>query len=143
MPGFLHRPNAPGVPPLHSFAGSTIPLLVADAIAIISAFLGPQWGIFLDGFPVIAADNTISFDLKQDLPVSDYQVELGGFQSYNKVTLPTDLRVRMSAGRSLLSRALFLQTIENEITTTDLYAAATPQKVYRRYNFTPQDIRPA
>src|SRR5258708_39814856 len=135
MPGFLHRPNAPGVPPLHSFAGSTIPLLVADAIAIISAFLGPQWGIFLDGFPVIAADNTISFDLKQDLPVSDYQVELGGFQSYNKVTLPTELRVRMSAGGNVLSLAIFLHTIENQFTTTVLFLNVTPENNYFGYYF--------
>ena len=61
-------------------------LLVADAINLING-LTQQWGIFLDGFPVILADNVLTMGFGQDWRIASYTQEQGAFASYNKVTL--------------------------------------------------------
>ena len=135
-------PNLPGVPALPSFSAIDVVLLVEDLVSFLFGITtAPQWGIFLDGVPVIVADNTISFEYRQDFPVSDYPVEGGGFQSYDKVQLPGDIRMQFSAGGSIANRQAFLESIENEINTTDLYDVLTPEQVYLSYNFTHRDIR--
>ena len=98
-------PNLPGVPPLSSFSTDNLVLLFADVVSAILDFLGgPQWGIFLDGVPAFDYNSIVDFDFKQDWPISDYQVEDGGFQSYDKVQLPFDVRVRVSSGGSEFER---------------------------------------
>ena len=134
-------PNVAGVPPLASFAEDVVGLLVADAIGLLLGSSTPQWGIFLDGLPVIAAENTISFEYKQDFPVSDYPVEDGGFQSYDKVQLPGDIRMRFSCGGSVEDRQNFLASIDAVMNTTDLYDVVTPEAVYLSYNFVHRDFR--
>ena len=133
-------PNAPGVPALASFGATSAALLIADLVPSFFGVTGPQWGIFLNGEAVIAADNTLKFGLRQDLPVSDYQVEEGGFQSYDKVQLPIDLHVTVSAGGSIANRQAFLASIDAVMNTTDLYDVVTPEMVYTSYNFTHRDL---
>lgn len=133
-------PNVPGVPALASYSADAIILLVSDAIGSLDDFAGPQWGIFLDGEAVIDFDNFVSFDLRQDLPVSDYPVEEGAFQSYDKVQLPTDIRVRLSAGGSESNRQNFLASIDDVMNTVDLYDIVTPEQTYVSYNFTHRDL---
>lgn len=134
-------PRVPGVPGLASYAANAIVLLFQDVIGFVFGGQQVVWGIFLDGEPVIEFDSMISFDLRQDLPVSDYQVEEGGFQSYNKVQLPTDIRVRLSTGGSISRRQRFLQDIDAVMNTTDLYDIVTPEAVYLNYNFSHRDFR--
>ncbi len=134
-------PNAPGVPPLSSYGASNVALLIADVIASIGGQAGTQWGIFLNGAPIIDGDSVVSFDFKQDFPVSDYPVEKGGFQSYDKVQLPADIRVRYSAGGSIANRQVFLDSIEAVMNTVDLYDIVTPEITYLGYNFTHRDFR--
>lgn len=133
-------PNVPGVPSLPNYSVNGLVLLVADLIDPLIANSGPQWGIFLDGEMVIESDNTVSFDQKQDLPVSTYPVEDGGFMSYDKVTLPADILVRVSAGGSVANRQLFLSSIDAVMNTTDLYDVVTPETAYASYNFTHRDL---
>lgn len=134
-------PKVPGVPALSSYSTNAITLLVADAIAFIASFGLPTWGVFRNGVPVIAADNTIEFDFRQDFPVSDYPVEQGAFQSYNKVQLPSDIRMQFSAGGDEANRQNFLRSIDRVMNTTDLYDVVTPEVVYLDYNFTHRDMR--
>ena len=134
-------PFAPGVPALSSFAPGQVALLVADVIGAILP--PPVWGIFLDGEPVIAADNTVTLDFRQDAPISDYPVEPNSFMSYNKVQLPADLRVRVSAGGSLADRQAFLASIDAVMNTTDLYDVVTPEQTYTDYCFSHRDFRRA
>lgn len=134
-------PKLPGVPSLSSYAASSIVLLAADLVfALIGGSTSP-WGVFLNGVQVIAADNTIGFEYKQDFPVSDYPVEEGGFQSYDKVQLPSDIRMRFSRGGSEQDRQEFLASIDEVMNTTDLYDIVTPEAVYLSYNFTHRDFR--
>jgi hypothetical protein len=132
-------PNVPGVPPLDSFLPEPLALLVQD---VVSALLGiaPQWGVFLDGVPVIEADSTVDFEFKQDFPISTYPVEQGGFQSYDKVQLPAEIRVRYAAGGTEANRQSFLVSIDSNINTTTLYDVVTPEAVYLSYCFTHRDF---
>lgn len=134
-------PNVPGVPPLASYGTNAIVLLTQDLAAVLIGNLEQQWGIFRDGIPVIIADSTISFEFRQDFPISDYPVEAGGFQNYDKVQLPAEIRVRLSAGESIANRQAFLSSIDTVINTTDLYDVLTPEATYLGYNFTHRDFR--
>lgn len=132
-------PNVPGVPSLRAYSISSTVLLVSDAVRALLGPFATRWGIFRNGIPVIISDNAISFELKQDFPISDYPVEAGGFQSYNKVQLPGDIRMRFSAGGSELNRQVFLASIDAVIRTTDLYDVVTPEKVFLDYCFSHRD----
>lgn len=134
-------PKLPGVPPLASYLADPIVLMVADLVGSFFGAGAAQWGIFLNGAPVIEFDSTIAFEFRQDLPVPDYPVEEGGFQSYNKVQLPQDIRVRLSTGGSIAKRQRFLQSIDEVINTLELYDVVTPEVVYLGFNFTHRDFR--
>jgi hypothetical protein len=58
--------------------------------------------------PVVAS--TVSFDFAQDWPISNYPQEQGAFQSYNKVTLPYDIKLRMTCQGDEATRQAFLNT---------------------------------
>lgn len=132
----------PGVPPLASYGSGIFPFLTNDLIGNVAALFESQWGIFLNGIPVlIAADNMVSFEHRQDHAISDYPVENGGFQSYNKVGLPQEVRVRMSCGGSEIDRQAFLASIDLVMNNTFLYDVVTPEKVYLDYNFSHRDLR--
>lgn len=133
-------PNVPGVPALVSYSIDTIVLLAQDLIGSIGGNFGSQWGIFLNGEQVLDYDNVVSFGHRQDFPVSDYPVEDGGFQSYDKVQLPFGIRVRVSAGGSDARRQAFLSSIDAVMNTLDLYDVVTPEAVYPSCNFVHRDV---
>ena len=72
---------------------------------------GSQWGVFSGGAPVITADTVTSLDYKQEWAISDFPVERGAFESYDKVALPYDARVRFAAGGSAANREALLGSI--------------------------------
>jgi hypothetical protein len=122
---------------------ASIQLLIADSTnLVLGALLGPQWGIYYQGQPVIMPatifNQTISgalapiasvasllglpnilpvtasmveFHFKQDWPVSNYPQEQGAFQSYDKVTLPFDVRTRLACSGPSSVRQAFIQAI--------------------------------
>lgn len=108
----------------------------------VTAYKGqPQWGIFLSGKSVISADNVVGFEYKKDWTISDYPVEEGAFQSYDKVELPYDARVRFSCGGSLDTRTGFLKSVEDAAATLELYDVVTPTKTYQSANIVHLDYR--
>ena len=133
-------PNVPGVPPLASYAANTVELLFADVLSALFGFAAPIWGVYSDGFPVIAADNQVDFEFKQDSPISTYPVEHGQFQTYDKVQLPAEIRCRFSAGGTEANRQQFLQSIEQVYNTIDLFDVVTPEQIFSNYNFTHRDF---
>jgi len=118
-------PNVPGVPALSAYGGQSIVLLVADAISLFNSFFGSGWGIFLDGQQAFAYNSVLDFDYKQDWPLSDYPVEDGAFQSYDKVQLPFDVRVRVASGGSESERQDLLTSVQAAANTLDLYDVVT------------------
>jgi hypothetical protein len=134
-------PNVPGVPPLSSYSANNIPLLIADVATVVSFLVGPQWGIYLDGVQAFPYNSIIDFDYKQDWPVSDYQVEDGGFQSYDKVQLPFDVRVRVASGGTEFQREALLTAVQAAANTLDLFDVVTPEATYSSCNITHIDYK--
>jgi hypothetical protein len=128
-------PNVPGVPSLSSYSPNNITLLLEDVVSEIIGALLPQWGIFLDGIPVLTYDNQLNFGYSQEWRISTYPVEQGSFMNYDKVQVPSEIRCRFSAGASAINRQAMLQSIDAVMNTTDLYDVVTPEKVFISYNF--------
>lgn len=126
-----------------SFSGQITGLLGSLGLGAISGIVGSivSTGALFGGPSVILDDSTVSFELKQDYSISDYPVEDGGFQSYDKVQLPTEIRVRVAAGGSLANRQAFLASIDLNMGTTLLYDVLTPEAVYFNYCFHHRDFR--
>jgi hypothetical protein len=134
-------PNFPGVPPLSSYAPATaLALLVTDAWSLVFPGI-PQWGIFFQGVPVVVADSVISFEYKEDWSISSYPVEQGGFETYNKVAVPFDVRVTYSAGGTPANRQALQASVDAIMSSLDLFDVVTPEKVFLSVNPTHQDFR--
>lgn len=139
-------PNLPGVPPLLSFAANTLTLLLTDAIGFLGGLFGPRWGIYLDGVIALEVESVVNFSVKKDYAIADYPVEGGlttpsSFQSYDKVELAGDIRVRVTSGPDTADRQLLLNDAEAIAATLDLYDIVTPEKVYRSYNVSHYDVQ--
>jgi hypothetical protein len=137
-------PDVPGVPALLP-SGVTLPQPAALTSDSTSAQLGAgaaQWGIFnADGTPALIADSVLSVEYKKDWQVSDYPVEQGNFESYNKVRLPYESRVTFTRGGTEADRSDFLQTLEDIADSLDLYDVVTPERTYTNANITHFDYR--
>lgn len=138
-------PIAPGVPPLIRNPLLAIPqviLLVADAPLLAGvAPIREQWGVFKDGVNVIAAQSMITFDYKQNWYVSDYPLEQGAFESYNKVESPFDARVRFAAGGTEANRKALLDSIAAIADNVETYDVVTPEVVYLSVTINHYDYR--
>lgn len=142
---FPDVPPFPGVPPLLRAPGSSpvvdLVLLIADAVAAVLGSAEPQWGIFLDGEPLLPSDCTVSFEYKQDWTIADYPIEGGGFESYDKVQLPFDVRVTVAVGGSVSKRQALIDALDAAANTLDLYDVLTPEKVFQSCNIMHWDER--
>jgi hypothetical protein len=135
-------PQLPGVPDLSSYSVSDIVLLAADvATAIFGGSFGSPWGIFLDGEQAFEYNSVVDFDYKQDFPVSDYQLEDGGFQSYDKVQLPFDVKVRVASGGAESDREALLNSVLGAANGLDLYDVVTPEYTFSSCNITHVDFK--
>src|ERR1700692_2719036 len=127
-------PNVPGVPPLSSYAANAVTLLAVDLVASVLGAFAPQWGIFLNGSPVVVADSVISVGYKQGWRIADYPIEGGGFASYDKVDTPYDARVRFSTGGSDANRQALLDSVAAIAGSTQVFDVVTPETVYADAN---------
>lgn len=136
-------PNVPGVPSLSGYANNVMSLLVSDVLSAISSFFfgSSQWGIFLDGAQAFDYNSVVDFDYKQDWPVSDYQLEDGAFQSYDKVQLPFDVKVRVVSGGSESDRESCLSSVLAAANTLELYDVVTPEQTFSSCNITHVDFK--
>lgn len=124
-------PKVPGVPALPSYALNNVALLAADAALVLGALSGPSWAVVTAaGAKAFAYNSVVDVDFKQDFPVSDYQVEEGGFESYDKVELPFDVRVRLASGGTEQQREALLTSVQAAAKTLELYEIVTPEQVY-------------
>jgi len=133
-------PLVPGVPPVPRQIGALeggaagIVLLAADVTSFFAGTLLPTWGIFQNNTPVVRADNVVSFEYKQEWTISDYPVEGGGFQSYDKVQLPFDIRLEFSKGGSVSDRQNFINSINTIAGNLQFYDVYTPEINYTSVN---------
>lgn len=103
--------------------------------------ISPEWGIFnSSGNAVVKATNVVGFDYKTEWTVSDYPLERGSFESYNKVKLPYDARVRFSAGGSFANRSAFIASVDAIAGDLKLYDVVTPEKTWLSANIIHYDL---
>lgn len=131
-------PDAPGVPPLlrnpQDPPASPPELINADDPSIPVSVAQQQWGIFKDGVSVVEADSVVAMEYSQDWSVSNFPVEKGGFDTYNKVNTPFDVRLRFAQGGSEQERNALIQSIMNISGNLELYDFATPEVIYSNVN---------
>lgn len=110
-------------------------LIFSDAVLIYQKFLGNQWGIHnVNNGEAIIPDSIISVEYNRDWTVASYPMEQGAFQSYNKIQMPFENRVRMTKGGSLEERQAFLNRLETIAASLDLYDIITPERTYNNVN---------
>lgn len=141
-------PKVPGVPPLLSYAVNAVTLLTADFFGGSFGLGRPQWGLYKDGAPVIIADSVVSFDYKQGWTVADYPIEAAagsnqasGFESYDKVASPFEVKMRFAAGGTEDARAALLASVEAIAGTLDVFDAVEPEKIYQNVTIAHYDYR--
>jgi hypothetical protein len=136
-------PKAPGVPALLTgwdiALSAALTLKAVDSVLGLGIFGAEEWGIFLNGQNAIPADTMLSFEYRKDSQISDYPLEGGKFESYNKVAVPFDVRVKLACGGNDAARRTFLGVIESLVDDYNLYDAITPEKVYTSCNIVHHD----
>jgi hypothetical protein len=84
--------------------------------------------------PVTAS--TVEFQYAQEWPISNYPQKQGAFQSYDKVTLPFDVKLRVASGGSQSNRQAFIQTCLAIANSLALFDVVTPEMVFTSVNCT-------
>lgn len=132
-------PIAPGVPPvlrqITSYAAGIATQVTNDILSSDDVSgddtSAPQWGIFdSDLNPVITGDSTIRVRYVHEFKTSDYPIEQGGFQSYNKVQLPYEVQISFVQGGQTGDVTDFLTDVETTLASLDLYTVVTPEVSY-------------
>lgn len=143
MTFLVNVPDVPGVPAVSFAPGSDIlpTLLTGDLVTQFSAVFGPQWGIFLNGQSVITAESVTGFEFRNDWTISDYPVEGGVFETYDKVLLPFLAKVRFASGSSTQARSDLLTAIAVAAASFDIYDVVTPEFTYIGCNISHYDYR--
>lgn len=144
VPQFPDVPFAPGVPQLLRSATaipnpSAPPVLPPAQNGVLwqAAQGDPVWGVFdQDNNAVLTPDSIIDFGNRQEYRVSDFPVQQGQFASYNKVTLPSEISIKMTSGGTVDDRTQFLNEVAQVAASTDLYTVVTPEKTYIDYTAT-------
>lgn len=134
-------PNGPGVSPIFSVANLTQSLaLVSNDLVSFNAYNQAPWGVYEDGAPVVTADTTLAVIYKQEFAVADYPIEEGGFESYDKVQIPYDVRIRLLAGGSDAAISALEQSAQAVAgSINDDYQVVTPTRVYSNATCSHQD----
>lgn len=138
----------PGIPPALSPTGSPARQPQSSStqtgVAPDSASLPTRvtWGIYgVDGALALEVDSVVAVEPLREFRVSDYPTEAGGFQSFNKVATPADVRMTVTRGGSLAKRQDFLDALDRIIVSLDPYNIVTPDAVYIGYTLVRQGMR--
>jgi len=122
---------ADGAPQLLDGPAPTSDLQLATSDATDARFASVSvWGLYLNGAVVLTPDSIKSLDYTNDWRISKAPQEKGGFQSYNKVSTPFEMRIAMTKGGSASERGAFLSDCERIAASLDLYDVLTPEKTY-------------
>ena len=150
---FVPKPLYPNVPPLPGVPqlvrktlitaeAALLPIqavldtgLLIRQLILFASSHAPVWGIFdSNGNQVVSPDNIYAFNYRAEWRESDYQVEEGGFGTYNKVIVPFENAIRMTKGGTLSDRTVFLKQIDAIAPLTTVYSIHTPEKTYLSVN---------
>jgi hypothetical protein len=105
-----------------------------NAFASVAALLGIQ-----NAVPVFAS--VVDFEYAADSPISTYPQEQGGFQSYDKVQLPFDVKLRLACDGNAPQRQSFINTLKALRTSLSLVSIVTPEVTFPSCNCVHFDFR--
>lgn len=134
-PRFPNVPDTPGVPPVfrndtNPITPPTTPAATQDSPNVQQAGR-PAWAIVKSGGAVaLTVDSIAAIEPTRDFRISDYPLEDGGFQSYNKVATPAETRVTVTKGGSDDDRQGFFSALDTLIESTDLVNVVTPDSSF-------------
>lgn len=135
-------PFAPGVPALFRSGGQPDPAPgLLQSNQVVDQRTGKNWGVFLSGQQVVTPDTFVSIDYRQGWAIADYPVENGAFESYDKVDMPFDARVRFASGGSEQNRQKLLEQVNAIAETLEFYDVVTPEVIYHNCNVQHYDYR--
>ncbi len=137
--GYVNVPNAPGVPAVRTDPLAPVvvtpSVMTVDSPGVASGQQNAKWGIFdANGNAVISPDSVIDVSFDREFRISDYPVEQGGFQSYNKVATPFDFRMTMTKGGPANDLQLFIEACDSLVETDALYTAIGGNIAYPNVN---------
>jgi hypothetical protein len=81
---------------------------------------------------VFDVDSFVKLDYDHKQKVSSFPVEKGAFADYNKVNEPRNLKVSLTVHGGTRVKA-FLDALETELTSTNLYDIYTPERTYKSF----------
>jgi len=140
---FPNVPNVPGVPQvLRNLTAipSPSPLAFSDFSPDFENDR-PVWGIFKDGESVVDVDSVQSLEYRNDWDISDYPLEKGAFETYNKVPSPFGVKIRLASGSTQDKREAFLSQLTTIAGSMDKYDVMTPERTYTSVNIEHIDYR--
>ncbi len=134
-------PNVPdtiGVPAVLRDTPSTNDYDYAPALDQTPTPPAPSdWGVYdLSGTKLVDPDSMVSIETHAEKRIADYPIEGGGFQSYNKVTLPFEVHLVLTKGGSVSDRTAFMNALKQLHASLDLCDVATPERAYTGVNVT-------
>lgn len=138
LPKFPQVAQLPGVPQLvrANEAINTVQL----AVGAIQKFLGSPskqlvWGVFdQSGKAVIHPESYQGFENQNRWKISEFPLQDGDFQSYNKVIIPRTITLKLTQGGSLQQRTALLSALAAIGGDTNLYNIIVPEGVYLGFN---------
>src|SRR5690348_2017993 len=100
-----------------------------------------QWAIYANGTsdPAIEPDSFVGIEFRGEARISDYPVEQGAFDTYNKVQVPREIRVKLACSNEAMPRGDFLSQLEAMKQGIDIYDISTPDLLYESFNLTHYD----
>lgn len=138
-PVFPNVPSIPGVPSvqrgLTNPGTDTVPKASSDSITV-TATAKDQWGIYTTaGAKALNVDSVLSIGYDAEHVISDFPIEKGGFETYNKVARPAESRVVVTKGGTVEERRAFLSKLDDLSKDLVLYNVVTPERSYLNVNF--------
>lgn len=136
--------NPDGVPSLADpdVAFDEVDPVDSDGADVTDSSSIPLWGIFTpDGEPALTGDSTLAFEVDQDSSVTNYPIEDGGFESYNKVQVPFRVKFTFTKGGTTSDRANFLKKLDDLQASLDQFVGLTPEIAYPNLTIDHYDLR--
>lgn len=95
-------------------------------------FPGATWGVYKVGTNDVAIEvsSVAELDISTDSRVSDYIIQTGSFVSYNKVSTPDIVTIRMTKDGGETSRLQLLGWLDIHKSETSLFDILTPEFRY-------------
>jgi len=138
-------PDLPGVPNIardpNAAAAVAQQYMTADTVGSSGHSNSVKWGVFLSGKQVVFPETFLGIDFREGWAIADYPVENGAFESYDKVDLPFDVRVRFASGGSESNRQKLLKEVHDIAGDLKFYDVVTPEIIYQNCNVQHYDYR--